>query len=139
MSMLRGELWVMIPGTGLRSLEDLKETPALLSGMEPGRRADPNGALGITDEIEYVMVEDALNGAAGFFLDDLPDLLRAGQGGEYGFRSGPERVAVEVDGDEATLTGWDGSELSTPVADLLRVLEQMQAEYAELSALLSGG
>lgn len=136
MSMLRGELRLMIPKTGLRSFEDIRQDPALLDAMEPDRRSDPNGAISITDEVEYIMIEDALNAATGFFLDDLPDLLRSGEGGVYDFRSGPEQAKVEVNGGDVVLTGWDGTDLIAPVDDFLTVLEQLQTEYQALYALL---
>lgn len=136
MGMLRGELCLMIPQAGLRSWEDIKQEPAVLDSMGPERRADPNGALSITDEVEYIMIEDALNGVTGFFLDDLPDLLRSGEGGVYDFRSGPEQAKVEVDDGEVVLTGWDGSDLTASVDDFLAVLEQLQTEYDELTELL---
>ncbi|MEO9777582.1 MAG: hypothetical protein ABJH07_10540 [Sedimentitalea sp.] len=137
MSMLRGELWLMIPKTGLRSLENIKQDLGLLDAMEPERRADPNGALSMTDEVEYIMIEDTLNGVTGFFLDDLPDLLRSGKGGVYDFRTGPEQARVDVDGSDVVLTGWDGSDLTAPVEDFLTVLEQLISEYDELSNLLA--
>ena len=137
--MLRGELWLMVPGLGLRSLADLKANPAELDNFSDEGRVDPNGALGLTDEVEYVMVEDVLSGSTQFFLEELPDLLQAGQGGTYDFRSGPEQTSVTVDDGVATIIGYDDSEIETPVDDLAAVLAKLGAEYAEILKMLGAG
>ena len=97
----------------------------------------PNGGLGITDDVEMILVDDLLDDVAGFFFDELPDLLRDGQGGTYKFRTGPETTSVALDGEAVWITGYDGTQLQTTVALLLAGLEAAQRDYEALQQLMA--
>ena len=111
--------------------------PELSAGTGMPLDPDPNGGLAITDDVEMILVDDLLDDVAGFFFDELPDLLRDGQGGTYKFRTGPETTSVALDGEAVWITGYDGTQLQTTVALLLAGLEAAQRDYEALQQLMA--
>jgi len=98
---------------------------------------DSSGGLAITDDVEMVLVDDLLMDVAGFFFDELPDLLQEGRGGTYKFRTGPETTSIEPQGASVLITGYDGTRLETSTAQLLDCLKRAQQDYAALEQLIA--
>lgn len=123
------------PGGRFVTAERLQANPALLDSRPVQMKQNPNGGLIITDDLETILVEDSLPDAALFFLEDLPPLLRAGKGGTYQFRTGPETIDVAVKDGTATITAYNYKEIEAAIPQLIEALQAAQHGLDELTRL----
>jgi hypothetical protein len=132
MSTLLIECFVTGPGGTFVTTEYLKAFPNAMGDRKIDIFAGPSGGVTIADDDERILVEDSLSDAAGFFLDELPDLLRAGKGATYEFRTGAETTTVAVDQDKVTITNYNGKVIETTVPEVVRAATAAKADYENL-------
>jgi hypothetical protein len=127
--------FVVGPGGTFVTAERLKADPTMLGDRVIDLDAGPNGGLIFDDDNDMMLVEDTLPDAAWFFLENLPEKLRAGQGDTYPFRTGEASTTVTVDGETVTLTDYRDRSMQTTVAILLDALAKAKQGYGELLKL----
>ncbi|MEP4195550.1 MAG: hypothetical protein ABJL99_07940 [Aliishimia sp.] len=136
MANLTAEVSVVVPGEGLRTLDDLELDPALLDAMNQDARDDPNGAVMISKGPVFMLLEDSFWGIAGFMSRGLGHALETGADITYQFRSGPEKLVVQIKGEGVTLD-YDGRKtMTTTVSDLKRVAANLSNDVDAIEALL---
>ena len=136
MANLTAEISVVVPGEGLRTLDDFELDPSLLDAMNEDAREDPNGAVMIAKGPVFMLLEDSFWGIAGFMSRGLGKALETGADITYQFRSGPETLAVRIKGEDVTLD-FDGRKtMTTTVSDLKRAVASLSNDVDAIETLL---